>query len=96
VLAPAICSVLTAVVALCDPQLIVIGGEWGRRPTVLEAIATRFEQLPRHVPVRAAVIVDEPALTGARSHALHELRSTIAGLARNGPVTHQAGTTRTS
>jgi predicted NBD/HSP70 family sugar kinase len=81
-LATAVCGVLTAVVALCDPQIILIGGEWGRQPRVLNAIATHFEQLPRHVPVRPALIVDEPALTGARSQALNELRSTIIGLTR--------------
>jgi predicted NBD/HSP70 family sugar kinase len=83
VLATAICGVLTAVVALGDPQIILIGGEWGRQPRVLNAIATRFEQLPRHVPVGPALIVDEPALTEARSHALKELRSTIVRLTQD-------------
>jgi len=82
-LATATCGVLTAIVALCDPQLILIGGNWGRRPRVLNAIGTHFEQLPRHVPVRPALIVDEPALIGARSHALKELRSTIVGLTQD-------------
>ena len=87
-LATAICSVLSAIVAVCDPQVILVGGKWGLRPRVLNAIATRFEQLPRHVPIRPALIVDEPALTGARSHALTELRSAVVGLTRNG---HDAG-----
>jgi predicted NBD/HSP70 family sugar kinase len=79
-LATAICGVLTAIVALGDPQLILVGGEWGRRPRILDAIAARFEQLPRHVPVRPALVVDEPALTGARSHAREHLRSAVVEL----------------
>jgi predicted NBD/HSP70 family sugar kinase len=85
VLATAICGVLTAIVTLCDPEVILIGGEWGRRPGVLGAVAARFEQLPRHVPVRPTLIVDEPALAGARSHALAELRSAIVGRTRDVP-----------
>ncbi len=53
-LGQAISGVLAAVVALSDPELIVIGGSWGTHPLILEAITTAFTRMPRHVPVRAA------------------------------------------
>jgi predicted NBD/HSP70 family sugar kinase len=86
VLVTAICGVLTAIVALCDPQVIVLGGEWGGRPRLQDAITARFEQHPRSVPLRSARIVEEPALAGARSQALSELRSAIVGLTHNEAV----------
>jgi hypothetical protein len=58
----------------------VIGGSWGAHPAVLDAIRSTFERFPRHVPVRAARVTDEPSLVGARSHALAGLRSTIVAL----------------
>ena len=82
-LARAICGVLAAVVAFCDPAIVVIGGTWGTEPVVLDAIAAEFEPLPRHVPIRAARLTDAPSLTGARKHALHELQAAIATFTRS-------------
>ena len=78
VLGGAVSGVLAAVVALADPQVIVIGGGWGSHPAVLRAVDESFGRLPRHTPVRSATVTDEPALAGARQHAL-------AGLAGPGP-----------
>jgi predicted NBD/HSP70 family sugar kinase len=80
-LATAISGVLAAVVALADPELIVIGGSWGIHPLVIEAISAEFRRLPRHVPIRAARDAGEPSLAGARSHALHRLRAAIVAQA---------------
>ena len=82
-LARAICGVLAAVVAFCDPELVIIGGTWGTAPVVLDAIAVQFERLPRHVPIRAARFTDAPSLAGARNHALHELQAAIATSTRS-------------
>lgn len=79
-LGAAISGVLAALIAVVDPEVIVIGGSWGAEPVVLRAIATAFSNLPRHVPVRAARLTAEPSLTGARRHALDSLRARIAGL----------------
>jgi predicted NBD/HSP70 family sugar kinase len=79
--ARAVCGVLAAGVAFADPELVVVGGAWG--PAVVEAIATEFRRLPRHVPVRAARVTDQPALAGAGQHALRELRATINAVARS-------------
>jgi predicted NBD/HSP70 family sugar kinase len=54
-LGQAISGVLAAVVALVDPEVIVIGDTWGR----------------------------QPALAGARGHALRSLRSAIVALPRH-------------
>ncbi len=76
-LGQAISGVLAAIVALADPGLVIIGGSWGRHPVVLETISSAFARLPRHVPVRAAGLTDQPSLAGARSDAVRRLRSAI-------------------
>ena len=75
--ADAVCALLAAAVAFSDPALVVLAGGWGAEPAVLDAITTAFERLPRHVPIRAAQLTDRPSLTGARNHALDELRTAI-------------------
>ena len=82
-LARAICGVLAAVVAFCDPAIVVIGETWGAAPVVLDTTATEFKRLPRHVPIRAARLTDAPSLAGARNHALHELQAAIATSTRS-------------
>jgi predicted NBD/HSP70 family sugar kinase len=77
VLARAVSGILSAAVALADPGLIIIGGSWGIHPVILEAITAEAARLPRPIPVRAATLTDEPALTGARTDALDRLRSRI-------------------
>lgn len=73
----AVAGVLAAVVALADPQVVVLGGEWGTDPAVVEAIAAAAAALPRTVPVRTAALTAEPALAGARLDALDRLRRAI-------------------
>jgi predicted NBD/HSP70 family sugar kinase len=75
----AVGGVLTAVVALTDPEFIVVGGSWGSHPAVLDAIASDFARHPRHVPVQAAELTEEPSLTGARDNALGLLRAAVIG-----------------
>jgi predicted NBD/HSP70 family sugar kinase len=78
----AISGVLAAIIALTDPELIVIGGSWGSRPVVLDLITAEFQRHPRHVPLRAATLTAEPSLAGARGYARHGLRSAIVALLR--------------
>jgi predicted NBD/HSP70 family sugar kinase len=80
-LGQAVSGVLAALVALSDPELIVLGGSWGSEPLILESITTAFERLPRHVPVRAARLTAEPSLAGARADALTRLRQAIVSAA---------------
>ncbi len=84
-LARAIGGVLAAVVAFADPELAVVGGTWGRDPTVLDAVARELRHLPRPVPVHPPRVTDQPSLTGARGHALHRLRSAITAAAGGHP-----------
>jgi predicted NBD/HSP70 family sugar kinase len=76
-LTEAICGVISALVALTDPQVVVIGGTWGPHPTVVQAVSDRSSRLPRHVPVQSAQVTLEPALTGAREEALRDFRAAI-------------------
>jgi predicted NBD/HSP70 family sugar kinase len=76
----ATCGVLAALVAIANPQVILVGGDWGLSPAFLTAVNERFTQSPRPVPVRPAQVRTEPALTGAREHAVNELRSVIVQL----------------
>jgi predicted NBD/HSP70 family sugar kinase len=76
-LARAVRGVLAAAVALTDPEVVLLGGPWGRDPALLTAIAEEFARAPRHVPVEVAAVEEEPALTGARETALRQLRDTV-------------------
>jgi predicted NBD/HSP70 family sugar kinase len=92
VLARAVCGVLAAAVALADPEVVLVGGPWGRDPAVLDAITREFARTLRHVPVAAATVDDEPALAGAREAALQQLRDAIVATAprTSGAASRQA------
>ena len=81
-LGQAVSGITAAVVALADPQLIVIGGSWGSRPVIMETIAAGTARLARTVPVRGAELADNPSLAGARIDALSRLRSGIIAAPR--------------
>jgi predicted NBD/HSP70 family sugar kinase len=76
-LGQAVSGVLAAVVALCDPGIIVIGGSWGAHPLILDAVTAAFTRMPRHVAVRPAKLRAEPSLAGARADALSRLRAAV-------------------
>ena len=87
-LARAVAGVLSAVVALTDPAVVLVGGPWGRHPTVLAAVAREFANAPLDVPVAPAAVNDEPALAAARETALEQLRDAIITTApRSSPRT---------
>ena len=74
-LARAVSGVVSALVALADPAVVLLGGPWG--PAVLEAVRAEVARAPRHVPIEAAAVGEEPALTAAREAALHQLRDAV-------------------
>jgi predicted NBD/HSP70 family sugar kinase len=84
-LARAVAGVVSAVVALADPAVVLVGGSWGRHPGVLAAVARECAAAPRGVPVQAAAVDDEPALVGAREAALEQLRDAIVTAAPRRP-----------
>jgi predicted NBD/HSP70 family sugar kinase len=75
--AAGVAGALAAIVALADPALIVVGGPWGTRPRMLDAIRAAAAPLPRQAPIEAATVTDRPALTGARLDAVARLRAAI-------------------
>ncbi|WP_459711341.1 ROK family transcriptional regulator [Actinophytocola sp. KF-1] len=79
VLATAVCGALLAAVSLVDPQLAVLGGEWGA--DLVPDVAERLAAAARHVPVTAARVA-EPQLAGARADAVERLRSAIVARTR--------------
>jgi predicted NBD/HSP70 family sugar kinase len=79
-LADAICGVVTALVALADPQVVVVGGTWGTHPAIIEAVSDRPVHWARDVPIRAARVATEAQLAGARGRALADIRTVILTL----------------
>ncbi|MFG1994563.1 ROK family transcriptional regulator [Actinoplanes sp. NPDC048988] len=75
-LGSAVGGVVAAVIALADPREVVIGGPWG--PALVAEIRAATERMPRHVPVRAAALDDEPVLAGVRAEAIDRLRALVA------------------
>jgi predicted NBD/HSP70 family sugar kinase len=84
-LGAAVSGVLEAVIALADPEVVVVGGAWGREEAFVDELRRRSAGLPRQVPVVPAVIDDEPQLAGARAAALAQLREIVVGTARRPP-----------
>jgi predicted NBD/HSP70 family sugar kinase len=81
-LARAIGGVLSSVVALCDPELVVLGGPWGGRAEVVDAVRAAAIGLRRPVEVRAAVVTEHAPLSGARTAAIRALGDLIVGYRR--------------
>ena len=77
----AVAGVLSAVVALADPAVVLVGGPWGRHPSVLSAVERELADAPLDVPVEAAAVSDEPSLAAARETALQQLRDAIIAAA---------------
>jgi predicted NBD/HSP70 family sugar kinase len=77
-LANAVDGVVTAMVALADPEAVVLGGPWGSAPAFVTAVAERAGRSPRPVAVRAATVSGDAAFAGARAHAVDALRTLIA------------------
>ena len=81
-LARAIGGVLSSVVALCDPELVVLGGPWGGRPEVADAVRVVVVGLRRPVEVRVAVLTEHAPLSGARNAAVRALGDSIVDYRR--------------
>ena len=81
-LGAAILGVLDAVIALADPEVVVVGGAWGRDDALVGELRRRSADLPRRAPVVAALAGDRPQLSGARAAALHQLRESVVAAVR--------------
>ena len=89
-LALAIAGIIAALIALADPEVVVLGGSWGTHPLLQRAIDAHLALLPRSVALRPATVLDQPALTGARHRAIHQLRDTIIASSHAASSTHGA------
>jgi predicted NBD/HSP70 family sugar kinase len=95
-LARAIGGVLSSVVALCDPELVVLGGPWGGRAwggraEVVDAVRAAAVGLRRPVEVRAAVVTDHAPLSGPRTAAIRALGDLIVDYRRTPGLGAKAG-----
>jgi predicted NBD/HSP70 family sugar kinase len=90
-LARAIGGVLSSVVALCDPELVVLGGPWGGRPEVTGAVRAAAVGLRRPVEVQAAVMTEHAPLSGARTAAVRALGDLIVDYRRTPGLGAEAG-----
>ena len=81
-LADAVSGVLLAAVAFADPELVVLGGPWGRLPGFVEVLDDRARRWPRNIGIVASTLGEAPELSGARSRAVELLRSSIVADAR--------------
>jgi predicted NBD/HSP70 family sugar kinase len=81
-LGAAVSGVLDAVTALADPEVVVVGGAWGRDDALVGELRRRSADLPRRAPVVAALAGDRPQLSGARAAALHQLRESVVAAVR--------------
>ncbi|MFM6851913.1 MAG: ROK family protein [Terrabacter sp.] len=86
ILATAVCGVLSAAVALLDPELVVVGGAWGRDAGFVAELSRQAGQLPRPLRLVPAGVGPRPPLAGARSAALEQLRDVIVDDAREPAV----------
>jgi predicted NBD/HSP70 family sugar kinase len=77
IIATAVSGVVGAVIALADPQEVVVGGTWG--PALVDVIRAATARMPRDVPVRAASVEADPVLNGVRAEALNRLRALVTG-----------------
>jgi predicted NBD/HSP70 family sugar kinase len=71
----AVAGVIAAVVALADPEEVIVGGSWG--PPLIDSIRAAAAVLPRRVAVRAAELSGQPVLAGVRTEALSRLRAMV-------------------
>ena len=90
-LAAATSGIVSAAVALSDPELVVVGGTWGSHATVIDAIRDGCRGLARGVSVRPATVAVEAPLTGARDRAVDDLRSRIVRYRKTFALGHRSG-----
>lgn len=73
-LAESVSGVLAAIVALVDPELIVMGGTWGSHSRMVDLTTRAFSAHRRSVPLRRPKVTTDPAHLGARRQACEDLR----------------------
>jgi predicted NBD/HSP70 family sugar kinase len=78
-IATAVAGALNSVVALTDPQGLLIGGPWGGAPGLIDNITTRLDPVAApDLAVRPAALTDAPDRNGIRLRAIAAARKTVA------------------
>jgi predicted NBD/HSP70 family sugar kinase len=72
---------ITAVQAVIDPELIILGGSIGSRIELVERVRALLPRAgPRHVPVEASVLGNRATLVGALGQGLDQLHGDLFGV----------------
>jgi len=72
---------ISAVCAVVDPELIVLGGSVGGRPEIARRVAAMLPRvIPRPLPVKSSVLGNRAALVGALGQALNHLHADLFGV----------------
>lgn len=78
-IAAAVAGALDSVVALVDPQGVLVGGPWGSSPGLIDRVAKRMTSLPgRELVLRPAGLTDAPYRDGVRIRAVAAARQAVA------------------
>jgi predicted NBD/HSP70 family sugar kinase len=72
---------ISAVAAILDPELVVLGGSIGRRPEMSGRVASLLSRLFRKpLEVRSSSLADRATLVGALGEALNQLHASLFGV----------------
>lgn len=72
---------ISAVQAVTDPEMIVLGGSIGMRVELVERVRALLPRsVPRHVPVEASVLGNRATLVGALGEGLDQLHGDLFGV----------------
>ncbi|WP_375423027.1 ROK family protein [uncultured Friedmanniella sp.] len=77
-IATAVAGALSSVVALLDPQGLLLGGPWGSTPGFLERVAERLDPGDRGLLVRPTALIGAPYRDGVRLRAVAAARQAVA------------------
>ena len=77
--ATAVAGALSSVVALTDPQGLLLGGPWGSDPALIDAVAARLDPVAgADLVLRPAALTDAPDRVGTRLRAVAAARRAVA------------------
>ena len=78
-IAAAVAGALNSVVALLDPQGVLLGGPWGSAPGLIDLVADRIEPVADPALIlRPAALIDAPYRDGVRIRAVAAARQAVA------------------
>ena len=76
-IANAVAGALVSIIALLNPQAVLIAGPWGAVPGFAEQVS---EQLPTGLTtaIRTATVRDDASMIGASTHAVHTTGAAVS------------------